>query len=436
MGRTALVALLAVGLASTAWGQTAAKTPATLRLTVDEAVKMALEHNVDLGADRLDPQISDTRVAAASGAFRPSITSSVQSNNQLQPPSNLLFPTATRTTLVSTNAALSQRLPWFGASYSVSWTATHTNSNSFLNSFNPLLQSGASITVSQPLLRDLFIDGSRQQLATSRTNRDIADTRLRESLVHTTSGVKAAYWNLVSARANVEARRSTLDLAQELARVNKAKVDVGSLPPIDLMAAQAEVAANQEQLIIAETAVRQSEDRLRLLIFDLTDRSNWNAAHRADRLSAGRHGDRGRRPGRDPRARGARRPRAGAEGHRQLGDRRLVRRQSDAAGRPAERELPGERPRRHAGAAHRGLPRHDRRAGRRDRFRSGAQPADRSRLPHVGASASACRTRSGPASNRRTTRAPDSSGRRPPSALPARKPASFCRCATRRGRSR
>ena len=54
------------------------QTPATLRLTVDEAVKMALEHNVDLNADRLDPQISDTRVAAAAGAFRPSFNTSVQ----------------------------------------------------------------------------------------------------------------------------------------------------------------------------------------------------------------------------------------------------------------------------------------------------------------------------------------------------------------------
>ena len=52
--------------------------PSTLRLTVDDAVKMALDHNVDLNADRLDPQIGDTRVAAAAGAFRPLFSSSVQ----------------------------------------------------------------------------------------------------------------------------------------------------------------------------------------------------------------------------------------------------------------------------------------------------------------------------------------------------------------------
>jgi outer membrane protein TolC len=133
-----------------------------------------------------------------------------------------------------------------------------------------------SLNVSQPLLRDLAIDPARQQLAITRTNRDIADTRLRESLVHTTANVKSAYWNLVSARATVTARQTAYDLAQELARVNKAKVDVGSSPPLDLVSAQAEVAANQEQLIIAQTAVKQAEDRLRLLIFDPTPRENWN----------------------------------------------------------------------------------------------------------------------------------------------------------------
>jgi outer membrane protein len=270
---TILIAALIAGSAPLVSAQTA---PDTLRLTADDAVKMALEHNIDLTVDRLDPRISDTRVAAAAGAFRPTITSNVQRNSQLQPPANFLFPVATRSHIVSANAGLAQRLPWFGTSYNVSWTATNTNSNSFLNSYNPLVQSGLAINVSQPLIRDLTIDPARQQLAISRTNRDIADTRLRERLVHTTANVKTAYWNLVAALANVEARRSALALAEELVRVNKAKVDVGSSPPLDLVSAQAEVAATQEQLIIAETTVKQTEDRLRMLILDTTRRENWN----------------------------------------------------------------------------------------------------------------------------------------------------------------
>jgi outer membrane protein TolC len=249
-----------------------------LRLTVDDAVTMALDQNVDLAAVRFDPQIGDTRVAAAAGAFKPSLTTSVQQNNQLQPPSSFLIPTPTRTDVTTSSAGMTQRTPWFGTSYSLSWNAAQTNSNSFLNSFNPLLQSGLSFTVSQPLLRDLSVDASRQQLATSRVNRDIAGARLRETLVRTTADVKAAYWNLASAHANVEARRSALVLAEELVRVNKAKVDVGQSPPLDLVSAQAEVASDQEQLIIAETAVKQDEDQLRLLIFDPTQRDVWRVA--------------------------------------------------------------------------------------------------------------------------------------------------------------
>jgi hypothetical protein len=153
LGRTSLIALFGLGLAATAFAQTPAIAPPTLRLTVDEAVKMALDHNVDLNADRFDPQIGDTRVAAAAGAFAPTVSTAMQSNNQLQPPSNFLTPIATRTDVISTNAGVSQRLPWFGTSYSAAWTTAHTNSNSFLNSYNPILQSGLSLNVSQPLPR-------------------------------------------------------------------------------------------------------------------------------------------------------------------------------------------------------------------------------------------------------------------------------------------
>jgi outer membrane protein len=282
MRNHAFIGLVAVALlaheATPAVGQTAQSAPSTLKLTVDEAVKMALGANLDLAVDRLDPQIGDTQVAAAASAFRPTVSSSVQRNNQLQPPASFLIPTATRTDVVTSNVGLNQRLPWFGTSYSLSWDGSHTDSNSFLNTYNPIVRSGLSLNVSQPLLRDLVTDAPRLQLTTSRLNRDAAGSRLRESEVRTVAAVKATYWGLVSGKANVEARRTALQLAEELARVNKAKVDVGQSPPLDLVSAQAEVASNQEQLIIAETFVKQVEDRLRVLIFDTTQSDVWNIA--------------------------------------------------------------------------------------------------------------------------------------------------------------
>jgi HAE1 family hydrophobic/amphiphilic exporter-1 len=273
MHRTSLLLVAAVAFAAPVAAQTA---PPTLRLTVDEAVARALEQNADLKADRFDPQISDTRVAVAASAFRPAFTTGVQRNNQLLPPTGFLFPTPTSNDIVTSNVGIGQRLPRFGTSYNVSWTTSHTESNSFLNSYNPFLQSGLLLTVSQPLFRDLRFDSARQQLASSRVNRDLADARLRERVVRTTASVKAAYWNLVSARTSVEARQKALDLARELARVNKARVDVGQAPPLDFVSAQAEVAVNEEQLIVAETGVRQAEDRLRVLILDTTQPDAWS----------------------------------------------------------------------------------------------------------------------------------------------------------------
>ena len=205
---------------------------------------MALDHNVDLNADRLDPQISDTRVAAAAGVFRPTFNSSVQPNNQLQPPSSFLIPIAD----AHRRRDVERRRSASGCRGSArpttsAWTPSHTDSNSFLNSYNPLLQSGLSLSVSQPLIRDLSIDAARQQLATSRINRDIADTRLRESLVHTTANVKSAYWNLVSAqreRRRAHSRRST-SRRSSCASTRPRSTSVQS-PPLDLVSAQAEVA--------------------------------------------------------------------------------------------------------------------------------------------------------------------------------------------------
>src|SRR5262245_54957182 len=111
MRRTFVFSLMAAAVAASVSAQTA---PATLRLSVDDAVEMALEHNVDLKADRFDPQISDTRIAAAAGAFRPTFSTSVQQQNQLQPPTNFLIPTPTQNDAMTSTAGLAQRLPWFG----------------------------------------------------------------------------------------------------------------------------------------------------------------------------------------------------------------------------------------------------------------------------------------------------------------------------------
>jgi HAE1 family hydrophobic/amphiphilic exporter-1 len=277
------LALLAFAVLSPAWAW--GQTPATplpgpgqiLRLSVDDAVRLAREYNRDLAVDRLDPQIGDTRVAQASAAFTPTFNSALLRNDQLTPPSSFLVgEQGVSTVTATTTVGLSQRLPWLGSLYSVSWDGSRATTTSPFTNFNPQIGSRLQAVFSQPLLRDLPIDAARQNVEVSRRNRTIADTRYQESLVQTTADARQAYWNLVAANAAVEVQRQSLELAQQLVANNRARVDVGQMPPLDLVAAQAEVARRDEALIVAETLARQTEDALRTIIMDPDQPDFWS----------------------------------------------------------------------------------------------------------------------------------------------------------------
>ncbi len=247
-----------------------------LTITRDDAVRMAVEHNPDLAVSRYDPAVSETAVAQAESAFVPTLQTGLQRNSQLQPPVNLFGGAAgTQTDLWSGNVGLTQQLRWGGGSYLFSWDSSRTTTNSIISSFNPALASSLQVAFSQPLLRDFKTDPARAQLEISRRNREIADTRFVEASVSTRSDAERAYWSLVSAIALVNVQQRALDLALELERTNRARVDVGQSPPLDLVAAQAEVAQRQENLIVARTNARQAEDLLRTLTVDPNRDDYW-----------------------------------------------------------------------------------------------------------------------------------------------------------------
>ena len=102
------------------------------------------------------------------------------------------------------------------------------------------------VAFSQPLLKDLSIDAARQQVIISKRNQSISDLSFKQAVVQTAAAVKRAYWDLVAANSNVTVQQQSLDLAMELVRQNKAKVDVGQSPPLDLVAAEAEAAQRRE----------------------------------------------------------------------------------------------------------------------------------------------------------------------------------------------
>jgi len=249
-----------------------------IRLSRDEAVRLALENNSALAATRLDPAISAERVAAARSAFVPTVSTGLQRNNQTAPSTNLFSgDLPLHTGFWAGTADVNQLLRWGGATYAVSFNSARTTTSNPLTTFTPSLTSSVQAVFSQPLLRNFKVDAPRAQLELTERNREIADLRLQETIARTSAGAESAYWQLVSARAAVDVQQRSLDLALELERTNRARVDVGQSPPLDLVTARAEVAQRRENLIVARTAALQAEDALRTLIFDPRRPDFWTA---------------------------------------------------------------------------------------------------------------------------------------------------------------
>ena len=178
--------------------------------------------------------------------------------------------------LLSDSVNVVQDLPWAGGRYSVGWDGSHSSTTNIFSAFDPILQSNVNVNYTQPLLRNLKIDGPRQQLAITRDDREISEVQLRRTVVQTQRNVRNAYWELVFAQSFLEVQRQSLELAEESLRNNRTRVEVGTMAPIDIVEAESEVARNEETVIVAEAGVDRAEDLLRTLIFDPDAPDFWS----------------------------------------------------------------------------------------------------------------------------------------------------------------
>lgn len=282
IARAAAAVLCSAAVSVPASAQPAAATPAPApsgpvrQLTVDEAVRLALEQNLALRVERINPEIQDQNVLQARTAWAPTLTGNFFYNNTDTPPDSFLSGSdeTLQTSFSSGTAAVQQLLPW-GANYSVGWDARRSTTNNIFNSFNPTVRSNLDVTFVQPLLRNRTVDSSRQQLVVSKRNRQISDENLRATVVSSVRSVKNAYWDLKAALANLDVQRQSLDLARQTLRDNRTRVEVGTMAPIDIVEAEAEVARNEENVIVAEAAIKAAEDQLRTLIFDPATPEFW-----------------------------------------------------------------------------------------------------------------------------------------------------------------
>ncbi len=246
------------------------------RLSIDEAVGLALENNLGIQAERKNPQIQDMVVAETRSAWTPALTSEITNNGVNTPVTTTFSGGQNKVTdgRFQTTVGIKQFLPT-GTNYTIGWDSLRSTSTNFFNNYDPQLRSSLSLNVTQPFFRNYKTDSTRHQLQINERVRDVADVNLRTAITQTTRNVKNAYWDLVATLDNLNTQRQSFDLSRRLLADNEKRVQIGTMAPLDIVEAQAEVARNQEAVIVAESLIKTAEDRLRVLVLDSRAPDFW-----------------------------------------------------------------------------------------------------------------------------------------------------------------
>lgn len=252
----------------------------TVPLTLDDTVKFALDRNLDIAVQRRNPELQDIQILSARSVYSPTVSSTLSSASQTSAPTSQLQVSAggagVKTETYTYNGAFSQ-LFTTGGTFSATLNngrQTSTSNNVF---YNPQFTSTWNLNFTQPLMRGFKIDSQRRALTVARINRNISDIQLRATITNTVSNVRNAYWDLVFAMQAVEVARESVALAATLVRDNQARVEVGTLAPLDVVQARAEEASRQQAVVTAEGTRRTAELSLKRLIVASKDDVNWKA---------------------------------------------------------------------------------------------------------------------------------------------------------------
>ena len=150
-----------------------------------------------------------------------------------------------------------------GTSLGASFSSSRSDFNSPYFLLNPSTAGTIDVNVSQPLLQGFGIAVNNRNIRVARNNMKVMDLTVKLQVITTISAVLNLYWDLVSFNEDLRIKKQGLALAQQLYEDNQAQVKLGTLPPIEVTRAAAEVSARKEDLLISETNLAQQETVLK-----------------------------------------------------------------------------------------------------------------------------------------------------------------------------
>jgi outer membrane protein len=150
------------------------------------------------------------------------------------------------------NFAYNQAFQW-GTNLQVGFNNTRGTTNSFYQGLSPQLNSNFKATITQPLLQGFGFAANTRFIRIARNNRELSDVAFRLQIITTVNQIQSMYWDLVYAYENARVQKESLAFAEKTLSDTKKQVEIGSLAPIETVRAQSTVAQDQQAVTIALT---------------------------------------------------------------------------------------------------------------------------------------------------------------------------------------
>jgi outer membrane protein TolC len=247
-------------------------------MTLREALTLALENNKDIEVARHNVKIAEFDFTTARGAYDPRFASSAYHERIKNPISSFLSGASDSVNQenYTATARLDGLTPKFGGNYSLDFSSVRLTTNNQFASLNPQYPTALSFNYTQPLFRGLRFDNSRRQIEIARKNLSLTDAQFRQRAIETITSVQRAYWDLVFALRNLQVQRDAVRDSRAQLEHNKRLVEEGALAPIDIVAAEAQLAGFEQSLFSSLEEVSRAENNLKNLVAENRQAELWN----------------------------------------------------------------------------------------------------------------------------------------------------------------
>ena len=252
----------------------------TVPLSLNDAIKRALENNNDIEVARDDVRFAETQLRALEGIFDPVFEITPQYDKRISPQQSSLGGGAqtgtTSTTTYSWSPSVTKQFGRGGGNYFLQFANSHTDTSNSFSLLNPFYSSNLSLSFTQPLLRDRSIDNNRRQIRIQRKRVDQSDADFRQRTIDVITRVQQAYWELVFSLRDQQNQLANLNLSRESLRNIEAQIAAGAKAPLERAEVLTELANRETALLTAIQVVAIAENNLKVLIFKDPNSPEWS----------------------------------------------------------------------------------------------------------------------------------------------------------------